>query len=42
MKSTAPDVGRIVALNRTNMRLAGFQGALQVIIIMIMARLVMG
>lgn len=42
MRSPEPDAGRIVALNRTNMRLAGFQGALQVIIILIMARLVVG
>lgn len=37
-----PDVERIIRLNRVNLRLAGIQGALQVIIILVMAHLAVG
>jgi hypothetical protein len=37
-----PNTDRITRLNRVNLRLAGVQGALQVLIIFIMAHLVMG
>lgn len=41
LQSDHPDGDRVVRLNRSNMRIAGLQGALQVVILLIMARLVM-
>lgn len=37
-----PDLERITRLNRSNLRLAGVQGVLQVAVILVMARLVIG
>ncbi|MCL6452906.1 MAG: hypothetical protein K6T78_04650 [Alicyclobacillus sp.] len=37
-----PNIEKVLRLNRNNNRLAGVQGVLQVVIILIMARLVMG
>jgi uncharacterized membrane protein len=37
-----PDLDRILRWNRVNLRLAGIQGVLQVLIILVMAHLVMG
>ena len=42
LRETAPGTGRIDGLNRQNMRLVGLPGILQVAIILVMARLVMG
>jgi uncharacterized membrane protein len=42
MGSVEPNVDRIIRLNRVNLRLAGIQGALQVIIILVMAHLAVG
>ena len=42
LRKTVPDTAKIFRLNRRNNRLAGLQGILQVIIILIMVHLVMG
>ncbi len=42
LRKVVPDVHKIFRLNRRNNRLAGLQGILQVLIILIMAHLVMG
>jgi len=40
--STEPDLAKIFRLNRRNNMLAGFQGVLQVAIILVMAHLAVG
>lgn len=42
LQAERPDIDRVVRLNRINLRLSGIQGALQVIIILIMVHLVVG
>lgn len=42
LQNDAPNIDRVVHLNRINLRLSGIQGLLQVIIIVIMVHLVIG
>lgn len=42
LRAGAPDRERLIRLNRTNIRLSGFQGVMQVAIIFVMSHLVVG